>query len=454
MFRYITNAKIVTPKKIVQGNIVINKKGAIFAISSSRPEKNVSKDSIFDGKGMYVLPGLIEVHGHMREPGMTHKEDIPHGTRAAIAGGYTTIFDMPNTDPPITTAYLVDEQIKRYEGRSYSDFAINMGTSKIDIEELKKIDKRKITGVKIFTAGHATTPTTVSSIETLAEIFEILGKRKIIAIVHAEQQELVNYFTKKYRYLIKRNDSLAWSEARNVSVVLTSALEMISLAKYFKVKLYLVHLSTTEEFQAVHFGKSIGVDVYGEMMAHELTFNTNHYKKFGNLINIAPPIRSPHNQAQLWKLLQAGNADVVCAEHAPHTLEEKRKSVWEAASGIPSIQESLPALITGWTKKFGKKNFEEGLLRIAQVMSFNTAHIFGFGQKGGIVVGKDADLTVVDTKRLWKVKKKDLFSKCGWSAYEGMELIGRPIATFLRGELVYNNGVVIGEPRGRFLQRK
>lgn len=450
MYKTITNAKIVTAKKIIHGDIIVDDHGKISHIGGDT-EATHRDGEVFDAEGRYVLPGLIEVHGHLREPGLTHKEDIPHGTRAAVAGGYTTVFDMPNTKPPITTAYQVDEQIKRYKGRSYTDFGINMGASVTDIQELKKIDKRKITGVKIFTAGHATTPTTVFSLETLAEIFEILGKRKIIALVHAEQQELVNYFTKKYRYGLKRKDPLAWSEARNVSVVLTSVLEMISLAKYFNVKLYLVHLSTSEEFEAIGFGKRLGVEVYGEMIGHELAFTTNSYKKFGNLLNTAPPVRSSKNQTLLWKLFRTGAIDVISSEHAPHTLGEKEKNVWEAASGIPNIQENLASLITGWMKRFGKKNLEEGLLQIAKVTSQNTAKVFGFRDKGGILVGKDADLVVVDTLKSWRVQKKDLFSKCGWSVYEGMSLFGRPQATFLRGNLVYHHGKIVGKPSGKWL---
>lgn len=443
--------RIVLENKVIKGIIDIQD-GKITKIHSGWTGK---ADLDYSRDGLYIMPGLLEVHGHMREPGLETKEDIPHGTRAALAGGYTTIFDMPNTKPPITTALQVDEQIKRYSEKSFTDFIVNMGTSITDIDELKKIDPEKIAAVKIFTAGHATTPTTVSSLEVLAQIFEILAGRNIIAMVHAEQQELINFFTKKFRYELKRNDPEAWSEARNVSVVLTSVLEMISMAYYLKTKLYLVHLSTVEEFDAVRFGKKLGVDLHGEMMAHELTFTTDDYKKYGNLVNIAPPIRPPANQKELWRLLREGSVDVICAEHAPHELAEKQKNVWEAASGLPSVQESLPALVTGWVKNFGKKTLEEGLVRISQVTSINTAEIFDLPKKGGIKEGKDADLTVIDTKTHWKVKKDDLFTKNKWSAYEGMDLIGRPVATYLRGQLMYEKGKVVGKQGyGKMVQHK
>jgi dihydroorotase len=441
---------IVVPDGIIQGTIRIAD-GVMQSITEGFPD---DVEESLDFRGSYLLPGLIEVHGHLREPGLEYKEDIPHGTRAGLAGGYTTVFDMPNVRPPTTTVARVEDQIKRYTGRSYTDFAINMGTSVEDIDELKMIDKNLITGVKIFTAGHATTPTTITRLSDIARIFEILGERHIMALLHAENQELVDYFTYKYRDVLKRSDPQVWSESRNNSVVLTSALEMIALAKQFGVKLYLLHLSTLDEFAAVEFGRNIGVDVFGEIASYQLAFNSDDYQTYGNLINVAPALRSPAEQKKLWQLLHAGKIDAVISEHTPHALTEKQQeNVWEVASGMPGIQETLPTLISNWVKQFGKHTLEEGLVRIAQATALNIATIFGFEQKGSLTVGKDADIVVVDTNQVWKVKKEDLFTKNQWSAYEGMELIGRPLATFLRGNLVYQEGKVIGDPQGKWLVR-
>lgn len=438
--------KIVLFNKIINGTLII-KDGKIHKIQ----EGNNSSEAT-DYSDKYILPGLIEVHGHLREPGMEYKEDIPHGTRAAVAGGVTCIFDMPNTKPPTTTVELVEDKIKRHSNRSYTDFAINMGVASDSLNQLEKIDPKKINGVKIFTAGHATTPTTIPNLGDLARIFEILGEKKIMALIHAENQQLVDYFTKKLKEVENRVDPEAWSEARNLSVVLTASLEAIALAKQFGVKLYLLHLSSFEEFAAVEFARKIGVDCYGETVTYQLIFNTDDYKAFGNFINVAPALRTPKEQAKLWKLLRNGRIDALVSEHTPHSLEEKQeKDVWKATSGMPDLQESLPALITYWVKHFGKASLEEGLIKLSQVTSKNIAKIFNFPQKGGIEEGKDADLVVIDTNSSWKVNKKDLFTKCGWSAYEGMELIGRPIATYLRGNLVYHEGKIIGKPQGMFL---
>ncbi|HEY1353769.1 MAG TPA: dihydroorotase family protein [Ktedonobacteraceae bacterium] len=442
---------LVLPDRIIEGTLSF----AEEKIVAIREGFSACPGDVLDLRGHYILPGLIEVHGHLREPGLEHKEDIPHGTRAGLAGGYTTIFDMPNVRPPTTTVARVHDQIQRYTGRSYTDFAINMGTALPDIDELRRIDPALISGVKIFTAGHATTPTTIPQLSDVARIFEILGQRGLLALLHAENQDLVTYFTHKYRDELGRSDPGVWSEARNLCVVLTSALEMIALARQFGVKLHLLHLSTREEFAALEFGRQIGVDVSGEIAAYQLAFHTSDYQRYGNLINVAPALRSPQEQRALWELLRAGAIDAVISEHTPHTLAEKQKdSVWEVASGMPGIQETLPVLLTNWLKHFGAQTLEEGLIRIAQVTSDNIARIFGFEHKGGLQVGRDADLVVIDPARTWTVTQEDLFTKNRWSAYAGMTLRGRPLMTFLRGLLVYQNGQILGEPRGKRLSRQ
>lgn len=439
---------IVMPDRVIEGTIHIDE-GKITGIEKGFPPIIEESEQVYDFRGQYLLPGLIETHGHMREPGLEYKEDIPHGTRAALAGGYTTILDMPNTRPPTTTIARLHEQIGRYTGRSHVDFGINMGVSLEDIDELRAVDPALITGVKLFAAGHATATTTISRISDIARVFEILGQRGLIALIHAENQELVDYFTRKYREL-GRDDPAAWSEARNEAVVLMSVLEMITLAKQFGVKLYLLHQSTPEEFAAIAFGRQIGVDVSGEVTTVHLTFNTSDYARYGNMINISPALRTPTAQDKLWELLRQAKIDTVVTDHAPHALAEKQKaSAWEVASGMPGMQEALALLITGWTRRFGRETLHEGLMRIAQVTSRNIAHIFGLTQKGQFSPGNDADVVAVDTSRTWTVRKEDLFTKNQWSVYEGMELIGRPTATFLRGQLVYKEGEIIGPPRGK-----
>lgn len=450
----IRNGKIIGKDKIIRGNIVVNKMGKIEKISTRKRRKDTTEE-VFDAEGKYILPGLIEVHGHMREPGMEQKETVLTGTMAALAGGVTTVIDMPNTKPPTTTVKLLQEKIEKiYPGRSYTDYAFWMGVAKKDLAELEKIDPAKIVGVKVFMAGHETTPTTIPDDKTLAKIARILSEREIMLAVHAEDQWLINYYNELYKPT-ERTDAALWSEIRPKEVVVTAAARSITLAEIFGTKLYLLHLSTSEEFALVQAAKRRGIEVYGELVSYQLMFNINDYEKYGNKIKVAPALRTFEVQSTLWELVRNRAVDVLCSEHTPHEWESKSQpDMWQAQAGTPGIQETLPALITHWVKKYGKNSLEEGLITIAQLTSKNPANIFGFAAKGEIGVGKDADLVIVDVEREWKVKKEDLFSKCGWSAYEGMRLIGRPAATFLRGELVYENGKIVSKTRGQWLHQR
>jgi dihydroorotase (multifunctional complex type) len=456
----IKNGKIVTSEKIIEGDILIED-GIIkdlipkFFDGKQQTAKNLVSSSFktIDAKGKYILPGLIEVHGHMREPGLTHKEDVGTGTKAALAGGVTTIIDMPNTKPPTVTVDLLQEKIhKIYPNRSYTDYAFFMGAASDKLDELKKVNPKDIAGVKVFTAGHETTPTTIPDDLTLGKVIDILAKRNILLAVHAEDQYLINEYNSKFKKT-GRTDAALWSEIRGTEVVARAAKRVIDLAlKYPKFKLYLLHLSTPEEYDLLETAKKQGMNIYGELVGYQLVFNTDDYKKYGNKIKVSPAIRSPKDQQQLWQLLRNGQVDVLCSEHTPHEWETKNQpDMWKAQSGTPGVQETLPAVITGWMKQFGKNNIEEGLMKIAFCTSENPAKIFAFKGKGGIKVGNDADLVFLDPSSVWEVKKSDLFSKCGWSAYEGMKLNARPSMTFLRGELVYNNGKIIGDPKGKWI---
>jgi len=452
MRKMIKNGKIVTARGIIEGRIVVEGE----KIKKIIPDKvsGVVKGEVYDARGSYILPGLIEVHGHMREPGLESKEDIPHGTRAAVAGGFTTIIDMPNTKPPTTTVKLLREKIEKiYPKRSYSDYAFFLGAGADSLSELGKVNPKSIVGVKVFTAGHETTPTTIPDDKTLAKIFKLLAKRGILLAVHAEDQWLINYYNSIYKKT-GRTDAQLWSEIRPTSVVASAAARAIAMAEIYGTELYLLHLSTPEEFALVAAAKKRGNTVWGELVGYQLMFNVNDYRKYGNKIKVAPALRTPGDQAKMWELVRGVGIDVICSEHTPHEWETKNQpDMWKAQAGTPGIQETLPAFITGWVKKYGREALDEGLVKISCLASYNPAKIFGLSTKGEIKAGKDADLVIIETKTPWVVKKKDLFSKCGWSAYTGMKLIGRPVTTFLRGTMVYNEGKIVTQASGKWLGR-
>jgi dihydroorotase len=445
----IKNARIVTKDRIIHGCLVIND-GKITEIIEGNRE--TFDGEVYDAQDKYLLPGLIETHGHFREPGLEHKEDIPHATRAALAGGFTTVFDMPNTKPPTTTVKLLHEQIARYTEKSYCDFAINLGSSVTDIGELEKVDPTEITGVKVFMAGHETTPTTVTRREDQDKIWEIAARRGFPVLAHAEDQELVTQREKALQDA-GRTDMLAYSEARNEEVVIKAANIAVDLAIAHRTKLWILHASTKGEFDAIARARQKGITAGGEIAGYQLSFTTDDYKRLGARIKVSPALRSPEVNEVLWDMVRQGVIDGLCSEHTPHTLEEKNTDVWSAVSGMPDIQETVPAFITGWIKRFGKDTLEEGLLHLANMASTHVAEFFGYPQKSGIRVGNDADLVILDTEAPWKVEKKDLFTKLAWSAYEDMELVGRPVATFLRGTLVYKDGKIVGDRSGQWMKK-
>jgi dihydroorotase len=202
----------------------------------------------------------------------------------------------------------------------------------------------------------------------------------------------------------------------------------------------------------VAWAKQQGLAVYGEAVTYHLVLNTTHYGSLGTLAKVSPPLRRPEQQDRLWEAIDEGGLiDTICSEHTPHTRQEKEGPMRHAASGMPGIQESLPLLITAFAQRFPHQTVEERLVRLARLTATNVARIFGLKGKGEIRVGNDADLVVVDPTTTWKIHRQDLLSKCGWSAYEGWEVRGRPIATFLRGRPVCHDGQGKGEPRGRMI---
>lgn len=454
MLRRVINCRLVTPVGIIPGNITTDKLGKISTIEKKSVKEGpltVTRDTV-DAGGRYVLPGLIETHGHFREPGFTHKEDINHGTKAALAGGFTTVFDMPNTKPPNTTIKRLNEQVERYRMNSHCDFAINFGAEVGDsyLKELESIDPKEVTGVKVFMAGHQTTPTTVTDHESQARIWELAAKKGLPILAHAEDQELV---TSQEEQMKKtgRTDMLAYSEARNEEVVIKAARIAVDLAILYNTKLWILHASTQEEFNAIKSAREHGIEAGGEVTGYQLYFTTEDYERLGTKIKVSPALRTPVVNRRLWELVREGTIDGFCSEHTPHTLEEKDRDIWSAASGTPNIQESVPAFITGWIRQFGRNTLEEGLFRLASMSSTNVARFFGFPQKSGIAVGNDADFVILDTEDTWHVTKDDLFTKLKWSAYEGEKLIGRPCATILRGVLRYENGKHCGDDKGQWL---
>ncbi len=410
---------------------------------------------IIDHRDCYILPGLIEVHGHMREPGLSHKEDYQTGTRAALAGGVTTVLDMPNTNPPTTTRQLLAEKAAIATGRSYADFAFFFGGARDNADEIAALDPREVAGVKFFMAGHETTPTTVTDVADLYTALKAMQGKNLVALFHAENQALINRLSANIRAQ-GRDDGRAYSEGRAPIVARTAIAEALSLTAMLGIPAYICHISTMAELGTIEEAKNRDGIAYAEVVGYHLTFSIDDYEKLGTLIKVSPPVRERSDREALWMALEIGRSvDTIASEHTPHTREDKDKPMSQAASGTPGIQENLVMIVTQYRERYPQKPLDAIIHDVARLGSTNVARIFGFSkQKGLLTVGNDADFVILDTAQTWTLQEKDLYTKCGWSAFTGRTATCRVVSTWLRGEKAYDqHDGIIGIARGKRLLR-
>lgn len=419
----IKNGKLVLPEEIVEGDIYI-KEGKILRIG-----KDLEGDEIIDANSNYVLPGLIDVHVHFREPGASSKEDWITGSSAAAAGGITTVLDMPNTQPPTTTIELLKEKRDIAILKSIVDFGFHFGASTENIAELEKVEK--IASVKFYMSS------TIGSLfvdndAILFEELKTLAARDILAITHAENRELVDHYTQKVMDE-KRTDPGAYVDSRPNICAAEAVNRLIFLSKMAKNRLHFCHVSTKEEVEIIAQNKAV-VPVTAEACPHHLFLNKEDFKKLGTLIKTNPPLRPKEDQHVLWKGVKDGTIDIIATDHAPHLKESKEQDIWSASAGVPGVETMLPLLLNEVNK--GNLTFSQ----LVKLTAENPAKIFRIKNKGKIEKGYDADIVIVDLNKEETVRNDRLFTKCGWSPFDGWKLKGCPIMTFIRGNLVFDHG--------------
>ncbi len=440
---------LILPDRVRDGGLWIRGEQIVEVIA---PDRVIPGVEVYDYRDQYILPGLIEVHGHMREPGLSDKEDYPHGTRAALAGGVTTIFDMPNTNPPTTTIARLREKEAIAAGRAYCDYAMFFGGARDNQAEIATLDPHEVVGVKFFMAGHETTPTTVTDLGDLYAGLQAMQGKGLVALFHAENQQLINRLSAEMR-AAGRDDGRAYSQSRGPIVAEMAVAEAARLAAELDIPAYICHVSTRGELVTIAQMRRLGAAIYAEAVGYHLTFTEDNYESLGAWIKVSPPVREPIERENLWEAFAGEEVDTLASEHTPHTRADKERPMNEAASGMPGIQENLPMVVTQYRQRYPEKPLDDIIRHVALLGSTNIARIFGVEhRKGALVAGKDADFTVLDPNQSWTIREADLFSKCGWSAYAGRTTSCRITATFLRGERVYADGAIIGEPSGRLLR--
>lgn len=437
----IKNGKIVTSQGTYEGDDIAIKDGKIFAIekSGSFPE---SKETV-DVKGKYILPGLIDVHVHFREPGLTYKEDFSTGSTAAAIGGITSVCDMPNCVPFTCTLDAYEEKLDIIKDKAYVDYGLIAAVVGDSIQEIPKLADAGINVYKIFmgsTVGGVPAPDDGGMLEAFRLIKET-GRR---IGVHAENNPIMDFFTAKLKKE-GRTDALAHLEARPTVAAVEATQRAILFAKETGCKLHIYHMSSKDEVELIKQAKLQGIDVSAETAPHYLLLNSDYYQKLGSIIKMNPPIRSAEHGEGLWKGLQEGIIEVIGTDHSPHSEEEKLKeNIWDAIPGFPGVETNVPLMLT---------QINEGKLTLNQYVklaSENPSKLFNmYPEKGTYKLGTDADFTIVDMDKEGIIDKKKLHSKPKITPFDGYRVKGMPVYTIVRGNIVMKDGEIVGKPIGK-----
>jgi dihydroorotase len=401
---------------------------------------------VIDAAGKYILPGIIDVHVHFREPGFTYKEDFGTGTMAAAAGGVTTIFDMPNNKPFITTVKAFKEKLELIRNKGYVDYGLVVAIVGDSISEIPGLAEAGANVYKIFmgeTVGGVPAPDDGG----ILQAFKLVAETGLRVGVHAENNAIMDFF-KAALQKAGRTDPLAHVEARPNIAEAETIQRAIILAAEAGCKLHIYHMSSKEGVQLVKEAKGKGIDVTAETGPHYLLLDCNYMKKVGSILKMNPPIRSRENGEALWRGLLDGIVEVIATDHSPHSPEEKiKENIWEAIPGFTGVETSVSLMLT---------QVNEGRLSInsyVKLASENPARLFNlYPRKGTIQVGSDADFTIVDMEREGVIQSEKLHSKTKITPFDGWRVKGLPIYTIVRGRIVMKDGEVIGKPQGEFIR--
>ena len=411
--------------------------GRIAAIGDL-PE--AAAETVIDCRGLHVLPGVIDTQVHFREPGHEHKEDLATGSRAAVLGGVTAVFEMPNTAPPTTTEDAVREKIARATGRMYCDFAFYVGASAENVMDLPRLERLPgVAGVKVF-MGSSTGSLLVDDDETLLRILSVIQRR---AAFHSEDEARL-----KARLNVRiPGEPASHPQWRDVQTALTSTKRLLTLARKAGKRIHVLHVSTAEELPLLALARDFATV---EVTPQHLTLSAEEaYAELGSFAQMNPPIREGRHRKALWRAVNSGLVDVIGSDHAPHTKDEKARPYPESPSGMPGVQTLLPIMLDHVNA--GRLT----LLRLVDLVCEGPHRVFQIAGKGRIAEGYDADFTIVDLKAERVIEESWLASKCGWSPFLGRRVRGWPVGTIVRGRRVMWEGEVIGDPEGapvRFME--
>lgn len=410
---------------------ILIKKGRIEKIASSISNE-INADEI-DAAGKLILPGCIDDQVHFREPGLTHKGDIRSESRAAVAGGITSYMEQPNTKPAATTIEELEKKYQRASEVSIANYSFNMGASNDNLEELKKVSKRDVAGIKIF-MGSSTGNMLVDQRTTLEGIFQLDHQ----LITHCEDEATIQANLEEA--IAKYGEDIPMSMhpiIRSEEACYLSSSRAVELAKKYGSRLHVFHISTEKELSL--FDNSIPLEqkkITAEACIHHLWFSDEDYAERGTYIKWNPSVKKASDREAIFQAVLDNKIDVIATDHAPHTIEEKENSYLNAPSGGPLAQHALMAMLEKVEQ--GKISIE----RVVEKMAHAPSILFRVEDRGYIREGYFADIVVVDPTKEYKVNKENILYKCGWSPFEGLSFSNSIDMTIVNGNIVYQNGLI------------
>ncbi len=428
----IQGAQVLLPSGAIEPREVAIAGGKITAVGTHL-EVNASTRTI-DGSGLTLLPGVIDPQVHFRDPGLTHKEDLFTASCACARGGVTSFLEMPNTLPLTITQDILNDKLAIAAAKSLVNYGFFMGATADNLPDLRSANPT--CGIKIF-MGSAHGPLSVDTAEAIEPIFAV-GSRLIA--VHAEDQARI---LERRQLFAGETDPATHTKIQDNETALLATKLAVSLSKKYRRRLHILHLSTGEEAEFLRHDKPSWVTV--EVTPQHLLLDVSAYETIGTLAQMNPPLKYPRDREILWQALLDGVIDFIATDHAPHTLEEKAKGYPNSPSGMPGVETALPLMLT---------QTKENRCTVAQVanwMSTAVARAYGIPDKGLIEPGYDADLVLVDLNTYRPVLREELQTKCGWSPFEGWNLTGWPVITFVGGQVVYDRGKIDTSVRGQAL---
>ena len=428
MLTLIKNAKLVNEGQVYQADVLIENQ----LIKEISREISIEADYTIDAKGLHLLPGVIDDQVHFREPGLTHKANIYSESKAAVAGGITSFMEMPNTNPQALTQELLEDKYVIASKTSIANYSFFMGASNDNLEEVLKTDPKKVGAIKIF-MGSSTGNMLVDNRTVLEEIFK---KSPMLIAVHCEDEDTIQRNT----LLAKKEfgEEVPISEHPNIrsaDACYKSSSMAVELAKKYNTRLHVFHLSTEKEISLFNNTLPLAKKlITAEVCIHHLWFDESKYAEKGTLIKWNPAVKKASDKEALFQALLDDKLDVIATDHAPHTLEEKSNTYFNAPSGGPLVQHALPAMLA-----FVKQE-KISIEKVVEKMCHNPAICFKVENRGFIREGYFADLVLVNLDKPWEVNKNNILYKCGWSPFEGETFNAQITHTFVNGHIAYEYG--------------